>query len=40
MIRRHYESNEPLVEAFHIQALEMFKHYLIVGGMPGWSMNL
>lgn len=35
MIRRHYETNEPLAEAFHIQATEIYKHYLIVGGMPG-----
>ncbi|MDP3443816.1 MAG: AAA family ATPase [Ignavibacteria bacterium] len=35
MIRHHFENNEPLIEAFHIQAIEIFKHYLIVGGMPG-----
>lgn len=33
-IRKSFENNTPLNEAFHIKALEYYKVYLYVGGMP------
>jgi predicted AAA+ superfamily ATPase len=33
-IRKHFQTNVPLPEILHIQALELHKLYLIVGGMP------
>ena len=33
-IREHYEKLEPLPEAIHNLALELYNHYCIVGGMP------
>lgn len=33
-IRRSFESNEPFTPAFHAAALEMYRRYLMVGGMP------
>lgn len=33
-IRSHFQTNEALPEILHIQALELHKQYLIVGGMP------
>ena len=34
LIRNHYTSNEPMVNAMHERALELYRQYLIVGGMP------
>lgn len=34
MIRECYEENKPLDTAFHERALEYYKEYLFVGGMP------
>jgi predicted AAA+ superfamily ATPase len=33
-ISSHYANLEAMPEALHMQALELYKHYLIVGGMP------
>jgi len=33
-IRNHYNNNEAIPEVLHFQALELYKQYLIVGGMP------
>lgn len=33
-IRRCYENNQPLSESLHLLALELYKTYLVVGGMP------
>ncbi len=33
-IRSHFEDNSPLPLALHEQAIELYKRYLIVGGMP------
>ncbi|MCL4386346.1 MAG: AAA family ATPase [Actinobacteria bacterium] len=34
-IRTSYDTNTPLPEALHSLALEQYKNYLIIGGMPG-----
>lgn len=34
-IRLSYKIDKPLTQALHSIALEQYKHYLIVGGMPG-----
>ena len=34
LIRNHYTSNEKLVTALHERALDFYRQYLIVGGMP------
>lgn len=33
-VRESYDSNEPLESAFHERALDYYKEYLFVGGMP------
>ena len=33
-IKSHYESDEPLVEPIHEKALDLYKKYLVLGGMP------
>lgn len=33
-IREHFNSNEKMPEALHQQAMELYKRYFIVGGMP------
>lgn len=33
-IKSHYQSNEPLIDAVHNKALELYKTYMILGGMP------
>ncbi len=33
-IREHYQSNQPLNQALHEVALEIYKQYQIIGGMP------
>lgn len=34
MIRRHHEAREPMGQAMHRKAMDYFRQYLIVGGMP------
>jgi len=34
-IRNHFSTNQTLPEILHTKALELYKQYLIVGGMPG-----
>jgi len=38
-IKNHFESNEPMNKALHQLALELYKKYLIVGGMPAVVKN-
>lgn len=33
-IKKSYETNKPLIEQLHNQALEFYRYYLISGGMP------
>lgn len=33
-IKKHYESNEALLDAIHNKALDLYKKYLCLGGMP------
>ncbi len=33
-IKRHFESNEPILNSIHEKALDLYKKYLILGGMP------
>lgn len=33
-IKSHYETNEPLLTPVHEKALDLYKKYLIIGGMP------
>ena len=33
-IRAHYQKNEPLLTAIHEKALDLYKKYLVLGGMP------
>lgn len=33
-IKTHYESNEPLLNPIHEKALDLYKKYLVLGGMP------
>ena len=33
-IKIHFESNEPMNRALHLLALELYKKYLVVGGIP------
>lgn len=33
-IREHYNSNVPLEDALHEEAMQEFEHYCIIGGMP------
>ncbi len=33
-IKKHYQTNEPLTEAVHSYALDLYKKYLVLGGMP------
>ncbi|MDR3122042.1 MAG: ATP-binding protein [Clostridiales bacterium] len=33
-IRRCFDGKEPLPEALHLRAIELYRYYLIVGGMP------
>ncbi|MDE6300726.1 MAG: AAA family ATPase [Muribaculaceae bacterium] len=33
-IRKQFESKKPMGESLHRQALDYFRHYMIVGGMP------
>ena len=33
-IKKHYENNEPVLNPIHEKALDLYKKYLILGGMP------
>ena len=33
-IRKHYNSNEKVLDSIHEKALDLYKKYLILGGMP------
>jgi len=33
-IRNHFRESKPLPEMLHVQAIDLYKRYLIVGGMP------
>ncbi len=33
-IRKHYKSNEPMIKPIHEKALDLYKKYLVLGGMP------
>ena len=33
-IKKHYQDNTPLLDAIHEKALQLYKRYLILGGMP------
>ena len=38
-IRTHYESNEALITPIHEKALDLYKKYLVLGGMPALIQN-
>ncbi len=38
-IKKHYESNEALMTAIHDKALDLYKKYLVLGGMPAVIKN-
>lgn len=38
-IRSHYVSNEPLLNPIHDKALDLYKKYLVLGGMPAVVNN-
>lgn len=38
-IKNHYESNEKIMNPIHEKALELYKKYLVLGGMPALINN-
>ena len=38
-IKNHYESNEKIMNPIHEKALELYKKYLVLGGMPALMNN-
>ena len=38
-IKNHYQNNEPLINAIHEKALDLYKKYLVLGGMPTMINN-
>lgn len=38
-IKKHYESNESLLEPIHEKALDLYRKYLVLGGMPALINN-
>lgn len=38
-IKKHYESNEALMNPIHEKALDLYKKYLVLGGMPAMINN-
>ena len=38
-IRKHYDSNEALMNPIHEKALDLYKKYLVLGGMPTMINN-
>lgn len=39
-IRRAYETMEPLPEALNQEAIELYREYLLIGGMPACILDL
>lgn len=38
-IKKHYETNEPLLTVIHEKAMDLYKKYLLLGGMPSLVQN-
>lgn len=38
-IKKHYQTNEPIMNPIHEKALELYKKYLVIGGMPAIINN-
>lgn len=38
-IKNHYESNLPFINSIHEKALDLYKKYLVLGGMPAMINN-
>ncbi len=38
-IKKHYESNEAMINSIHEKALDLYKKYLVLGGMPTLVQN-
>lgn len=38
-IKKHYETNEPLLTGIHEKAMDLYKKYLVLGGMPALVQN-
>lgn len=38
-IKKHYETNEPLIDSIHEKAYDLYKKYLTIGGMPVMVKN-
>ena len=38
-IKKHFESNEPLLTPVHEKALDLYRKYLVLGGMPTMILN-
>ena len=38
-IKNHYNNNKPFLESLHNKALDLYKNYLIIGGMPAYVKN-
>ncbi len=38
-IKKHYQTNEKLIESIHELALDLYKKYLVLGGMPALVNN-
>lgn len=38
-IKTHFESNEPLINSIHEKAMDLYKKYLVLGGMPAIIKN-
>lgn len=38
-IKSHYNTNEPLINSIHEKALDLYKKYLVLGGMPAIINN-
>ena len=34
LIREHYDSNEAILDSLHEKLIDLYKHYLVIGGMP------
>lgn len=38
-IKSHYQSLQPMLEPIHEKALDLYKKYLVIGGMPSLVQN-
>ena len=38
-IKKHYETNEPLISPIHEKAIDLYKKYLVLGRMPTMINN-